>query len=58
MAGSSYAAFFKRYFINTSSGDESDNDTNISMVVALLIHEHNENELPKFNGSVKGIRTH
>jgi hypothetical protein len=58
MAGSLSAAFSKRYFINTSSSDESDNDTNISMVVALLIHEHNENELPKFKGSMKGIQTH
>jgi CRISPR/Cas system-associated endonuclease Cas3-HD len=32
--------------------DKSDDDSEIMMSVALLIHDHEENHMPRFRGSV------
>jgi hypothetical protein len=49
MAGISLMAFEKN-FIDTSFDD----DFEISMVTVVLIHEHDEKELPKLKESMKG----
>lgn len=44
--------FFFNHAINTSS-DESDDDSEVLASVALLVHEHEENQRPRYMGSVK-----
>ena len=41
--------FFFNNVINTSS-DESDVDTKVMVLVALLVHDFNENQVPKRGG--------
>ena len=46
--------FFYNSFIDMSS-DESDDDTEILLSLALLVHDQ-EQRWPKFRGSIKGHR--
>jgi hypothetical protein len=43
--------FFFSHVINTSSGDSND-DNEIMMVVALLVYDHEENQMRRYKGSV------
>jgi hypothetical protein len=42
---SSSIEFFYNNVIDTSSGDDSDGDTELMVHVASLIHEHNERQM-------------
>jgi hypothetical protein len=45
--------FFYKHVIDTSSDSDSDDGTEILMVAATLIHEHNERQMPRFGGSTR-----
>jgi hypothetical protein len=52
MADSSDEFFYKN-FIDTSS-DESNDDTEVTVAMTLLAHDHEENHRPFYRGSLPG----